>query len=861
MSEYKKDKREFQGRLLQAVMAVAVFIAFLIFAEGIAAQAAESLSVEEINYYNSTITLRLDANDTKVFLSNATQKKWEYIPAVIETKNGSKIAVMDISWVSVSSNFVLSFKGDASTEAIKVTLPKQTSNLKVTYNMATSSLSFTNASESEIQWKKKEAMSWNDYDASSFSSQLSTFIDNGAMLVFRKKPVNGTSVENPGSRAGKEVSLSIAKKTAAPTIVLDDEKMTVTLKKGMTYRYVDENGEPLGTGEWETALDNDKEMALSVIAAQAMFDTMHSTAGSDVYIQFRKNATSSSQMSRNKTVKIPAQENMTAADLDTENNSIIEYTGASSLKLIFNTAGENNVLEYCVITANQASLGLTIDDITNNNLVWTMVDSSKAIVKTKDGEDKIAEGSKIYFRKKAVKTLGEEGYKIASPAYLLGEVRYPKGAITDSFTVLQSVEGTCKNGNNPLTFSFYSDSKGDINTIQFRTGGNATLKGTAEFKVNITETGLEDSKKYCYNVTLTDLSDISATRTMLYAYIFFNNESSKDPTTASIRSSEENGGIGLYIYPKTKIDNPKTNEKKEEVARKLKEAGYTGWNGYDAEDDRIGFTTEIERVYLSNRDEEALAAGELESADMLDGTDFRVKLDIGTLYVPDLSAGESEAFTEDKVEITKLKYDSVEISDPRYFKAEYYEDKDSSDKAIRVAVLTIYADEIEKIAQIDDRDKNTPVYIYLSNGEIITTGLTMNFQKTATAKPATFTMTAGNLEAWITTKTTEANGSVTETRTRNLDAYYKITLNRPSKLGGKSDYSVGVKSVCWDGNNILYSSENTGTSTITITLDSDLLNQITGITTSVTHDIRIEFTNGYVISGGIPLTINPGSGN
>ena len=111
MSEYKTDKREFQGRLLQAVMAVAVFIAFLIFAEGIAAQAAESLSVEEINYYNSTITLRLGANDTKVFLSNATQKKWEYIPAVIETKNGSKTAVMDISWVSVSSNFVLSFKG------------------------------------------------------------------------------------------------------------------------------------------------------------------------------------------------------------------------------------------------------------------------------------------------------------------------------------------------------------------------------------------------------------------------------------------------------------------------------------------------------------------------------------------------------------------------------------------------------------------------------------------------------------------------------------------------------------------------------------------------------------------------------
>ena len=101
MSEYKTDKREFTGRLLQAVMAVAVFIAFVLFAEGIAAQAADGLSVEEINYYNSTITLRLGTNDTKVFLSNATQKKWEYIPAIIEDKGGYKIAVMD----TVDANF------------------------------------------------------------------------------------------------------------------------------------------------------------------------------------------------------------------------------------------------------------------------------------------------------------------------------------------------------------------------------------------------------------------------------------------------------------------------------------------------------------------------------------------------------------------------------------------------------------------------------------------------------------------------------------------------------------------------------------------------------------------------------------
>ena len=196
-----------------------------------------------------------------------------------------------------------------------------------------------------------------------------------------------------------------------------------------------------------------------------------------------------------------------------------------------------------------------------------------------------------------------------------------------------------------------------------------------------------------------------------------------------------------------------------------------------------------------------------------------------------------------------------------YFGVEYYEDEDASGHKYRAAVITLHADKIEKHSAIDDRDKDTPVFIYLDNGEVITTGLTMNLQRTAVARNTSFTFTSGNLEAWTVTKTTDKDGTVTETRERNIDAYYTISLTIPSNLGGKSDYEVGVKSVTWNDINILYTTKDPSDNTIKVILDNDILNNIPGISTSVTYPIRIEFTNGYVITSGIPMTINPANGN
>ncbi len=832
MNRYKTKKTVMRERLLQGFMAVAVFIAFIIFAGGIAAQAATgSVSVESVDYSDSTITLKMSSADHMIFLSNATQKKWEYVPAIITDHGSYKTAKMDISWVSLSTNYVMSFKGDVSTEPIKVTIPKRDNSLKVTYNMSTGKMNFTNAGTKTIEWKKRDCMEWTDYNEQTFEAQLAAFIDNGASLMFRVKGTNGSGAD-AGSRPGKEVTVNIPKKSTAPTIVIDDSKMSIALKKGMAYRYVNENGYPVNEQSGWTEITSDCRKTLADLAPAAMYNA--GQAAKDVYIQFYKKATSSSQMSKYRTIKIPAQPSLSTADLSAE-NSLIEYTSATSFKLTFKTAGENNVLEYCIITKTMQDYGVMIEDLSNDSITWTAVSSQTPIVKSKETDSKLTDGSQIYFRKKAVKSLGEEGYQIASPAQLLGTVHYPTGAVTESFTLLQTIEGMCKDGSNPLSFSFKSDTRGEIETIQFRTsGGNAM--GTAKFTVTI---GENDDKTYSYNVKLTDISGITRSDNVLYAYIYFKGEPTNDPTKASIRSSEE-GGIGLYIYPKSEINNPLGNQELSHVADKL------GWDNYDPYTDKIKFSTAIKRVYLSNRED--------------DQKDFRVKVDFGTLYKPNLDAEEKETYTGSEVEVREIKYDGVKL-DASDYTVEYFSDKNSDNKDYRVAVITLHADKIEQHAMIDDRDKDTSVYIYLTNDEVITSGLTMNLQKTATVKNTSFNFTEGGLEAWTTIKTTDSQGNVSEKKERNLEKYYTINLTIPSGLGGKQDYDVSVLTVTWNGSNILYDIDDSLGHTIKVTLDSDLLNKLTGFSTAVTYPIVIEFTNGYVISNGITMTINPANNN
>lgn len=869
------------ARAFRMLATLAVVAIFAFWAKGTAAGAADDKSLEvcEIDYNKSTITIMMNSNDTVLYLSNEAQKKWEYVPAKFKTVNyktdadgrivicaegnkTAKVAVLDISWVSIGKNYVMSFKGDYSVNPIKVTVPKQLTTFKASYDSYAGAMKLTGVPSGDysIEWKKKDAIGWNTYNADTFKNEIAALIDNGASLQFRVAAVNGVSADKTGSRASKEVSVTISKKTAAPAITVNDERLIIGVKKGLNYRYVDASGYPVSEG-W-SSFTKDSDAALSDIAAKAMISEDNKTP-EDVYIQFFQAATSASQVSKKKTIKIPAQEPMTKADLDKENNSYITYTSKSNFNMTFKTAGESNKLEYCIITVDMQKLGITIDDITNENLKWTEVSTSEPIGKSRDTDSKLVDGGLIYYRRKAQETLGSDKYKLASPAELLGKIHYPAGAQAEDFTLLRTIDGMCRNGNNCLTFSFGSDTKGDIKKIEFRTGGSSI--GVPEYTSSVSTNTADNS--YTYTVTITDLSGVTKTGTLMYAYIYFGNEAS--PDVATIQSNSEKG-IGLYIYPKSEINNPSGETATTTVAKKLASAGNKAWDNYSFSEDTIGFTTAIKRVFNSNRILGETVNGEKITEGTADQRQFRVKIDMGSLNNPDLSEGTDatkvEDYKADKVSVTGIKYDSILLSGDdtidgaKYFNVEYYEDKKTvsgREVAYRVAVLTINADAVEKNMAIDDRDKDGAVQIFLSNGEVIKSGLTMNLQRTASpAELTSISFTQGKLEAWNTVKKTDSSGVVTETKERAEDKYYKIVLNVPSTLGNKSSYSVGVSEVTWNGKNILYKASRSG-NIITITLDSDLLNQINVGATGETHYINIELSNGYKIMNGIPMTISP----
>lgn len=878
MNDTNMKKVNYVERLVQIAMAALVLVVFIIFARGIETKAADSagvnISIVEINYENSTMKIMLNTKDTMLYLATGTQKKWEYVPVALETgvaRDGitpCKYATMDISWISLSKNTLIKFRGDYSTEPVSVTIPKQITNLRATYDVYNSRVNFTNAGAGNIEWKKRDAFKWQAFDATAFERQLANMTDNGAVLQFRIAAENGTGSdpEDVGHRASKEVSVSIPKKTAAPVIVVDDSKMCINLKKGIKYRIVDENGNPAAGAEW-TTVARDGEVLLENIAADAIYRGDPEVPAKDVYIQFYQAATSTTQMSKRKTVKIPAQEPLTAADLSAD-NTFITYTGKSNFELHFKTAGESNNMEYCIITKNMQDLGVSISDLLDDNIKWTTVQSSAAITKSKDSDSKLVDGSLIYFRRKAQGTLGDKNYKLASPVQELARLDYPEGADKDDLTILRTIEGMVKNGANNLYFQFSSDTEGKVEKIEFRNESGGM--GTATFKDNVTK---EDGRYY-HNITITDLSDIRKTRSILYAYIYTSGQDLSDYKSAALQS-DATKGVALYIYPKTVVNNPENDNEKTILASKLMSSEDSSvdkafWSNYSAESDKIGFTRDMKRVYLSDRTDEAAAVSDSGiSMDMVDQTKFRFVLDMGTLMVPEIAAVDSladatdeilkgyvEKYGSEKVCVDYIKYDNVKLDSSSY-KVEYYDTNvtDTDEYDYRTAVVTLRADVIERDNRIDDRDKETPVYIYLTNGEVLKSEIKLDLQRTAVAKPTSIAFTEGNREPYKITKTTDASGAVTESKDRNIDEYEKIELTIPANLGGKTNYDVGVKTVTWDGVNILYKAIRSD-NTMVIILDSELLNTI-DVETSKTCDIRIEMTNGYVISNGIPMTVNP----
>ena len=403
------DKIGYIKKYVPAAFVLAVLM--LVYTASVRVKADETVAVTEIDYEKSTVTVKLGSGDTELQISDSKQKTWESV--TIEPVSGS--VTFDISWIPVSKDYVLSLRGDKNKTAVKVKIPKQEKTLKVSYTAAAGVLDITGDNGRTIQWRKKNSTKWKTYDKTAFSKTLDGLVSKGATLIFRTAPQkgNGTSA---GLRPGKEVSVAIKHKTAAPKVSIDDEKLTFKLDKGLEYRFCDEDGKVLDGEKWKK-VPSGSDVLIKDLAPKALADT--SKDGETVGIQFRVPATAKKQMSNTTTVFIPGQTRLTDEELKSVK---IEYKDSSSFMLTFEKASYSEPYEYCIISKKDQNEGVTIDSF--NEIHWVTVTDKRAFTVEKE-KNNATEGSLIYVRKKSIRRLGISGYTLASTYKKFTTVKYP----------------------------------------------------------------------------------------------------------------------------------------------------------------------------------------------------------------------------------------------------------------------------------------------------------------------------------------------------------------------------------------------------------------------------------------------------
>lgn len=819
----KNDKNRITRSLRFLGVLPAVFVAVLIMVGAVKAQAAGSVSVKEVDYSSSTITVQLSASDNLLLISDAKAKKWEAIPL---EKAYDNTVTMDISWISTAKDYTLSLKGDVSSEPVSIIIPRQTAGLRASYNTSTGRVDFTGETGT-VEWRKRDGIEWTTVPSDdAFKAQLDTMCAYGATVIFRIKGENGTGVNNPGRRPGKEVSVNIPKKIAAPNIKIDDSNLTISVNNDMQYRMADEKGNPLDS-EW-ISITREENMPLSQLASISMVNAQGGPTEVS-YIQFRTKATASKQVSNITTIEIPAQTDLTDSQ---KANITIAYTSSTTFEIRVPFASSQSPYEYCIINTSDQEDGITIDS--TEELVWKTINSTTPVPISRDKND-VPEGSNVYVRRKANLSLGQTGYALASPAYFVGTVNYPGEVSTaaGSLTWLTTVAGKC-NGNNPdgfLSFELYSPTESIVSEIRFvdyvsiGTTRDTLKRSSDEIRSTVrtnTAQDATDDTRYIITTTITSTAKLDGfandarTRKML-AYITL------EDSTEAFESTDEKG-VGLYILPASKVANPSGSTKRGdmiEIAQKL------GWVNYNPDTDEIEYTTSFERIAGSTRD----------------SSYFRIKLDLGTRNIASGVCGE---FTGEAVTVTKITADGLDFTAGDGFTAEYADTFNTYNEETAMAVIKVDAAAME--TRIDDRNTPVKLSIVLSNGEILKDAATITFRETANVVggPYSWTITEGSLTVTDTVTTTQGGVTTTSTVDR-VDKTIALKIF-------KNDYNVSLLSVEW-GTYSVCSSINMVGSDITLDLSNSMINQI-DVNETTTKPLTFTFDNGFVLNTGFTLTIS-----
>lgn len=383
------------------VLTVALLCSGIIFAGAQDVQAASSagqVEVSVVNYDALEMTVKPNGNAVVYFSTNkSTWNELEYYT----TSSGNIQA--DISWISANSETTLYLKGNINTKITEVTIPKQNTTLKVTFDKVDGLITLMNTEEAEsFQWRKSTDYSWHtvslDEGSSSFQGflkEIEQFRVKGAKLIIRTAQIPGTSADDPGVRPSKEITVSITKRGNAPSVTVNIKTLKLNTTEKMEYSLD-------GGKNWK---DCRKTMTLESLLPDTLYQGGKSEDGS---VMFRKTATTSAPYSKTFTLNVPAQK---AAP----GSTIKYYTqDGKYLYLQFSDASASLMYEYTIIKP-----GKEFDPATAS---WKTVKKDTLI---KIGKNTAPENSKVYFRYKGVAASVSKGISLQLPsAYASFTVTY-----------------------------------------------------------------------------------------------------------------------------------------------------------------------------------------------------------------------------------------------------------------------------------------------------------------------------------------------------------------------------------------------------------------------------------------------------
>ena len=536
--KHKKWKPVFTALAALVLLCIGLGSAYMV------THGAASVTITDIDYDNLTMTIQGNAADSQIFFAtSASAAIWDEVPGSLDDKHR---IVMDISFVSLTSNYTLYLKGDRSTDPIKVVFPKQNTAFKVTHNKADHTLRMVNlGSAKTVYYKKSTSEDWilYNYNDSQAQKEMANLIETlclkGATLQFRAGQIRGESQSNTGTRPSNPFSLTIPKRASAPAVKLDYDKLTFNMKKTYEYKRPEEE-------IWTTAATT--SLYLEDALPNAMHDAYVNTVindpslepGDTLSIDVRIKATSSRVASQTKTIAVPGQEKTYITYTDentgeTKNHIYLEYTGSEQCRIKFETLAikdafgrdvtlsvpsSSNVYEYTVVKKGEA--------LNTHTANWNSITSAT----TNLTKSKVPTGSSLYIRKKATSTA------VASTTeQLAANITYPNAATVTSTVSIEKIQGVTIPANQFVVQVCNSDVT--VQDISFN-GTSVSFKATSPVKD-------KTSGKYNSTVSITDTTALESSS---------GNLGTKLLATITLNSGEIiSRNVYLYIQKASSITN------------------------------------------------------------------------------------------------------------------------------------------------------------------------------------------------------------------------------------------------------------------------------------------------------------------